>query len=87
MTNERAPKAADITDAAVLDIVADLSHAIYPPWSKSDASYGHPVDRWSIEKRLPAYPGKVVLAKLRSMVKRGVLDGCACGCRGDFISP
>lgn len=29
-------------------------------------------------------PWKVVLAKLRALVKRKLLDGCACGCRGDF---
>lgn len=32
-------------------------------------------------------PQKVVLAKLRSMVKRHVIRGCACGCRGDFELP
>lgn len=30
------------------------------------------------------YPWKVVAAKCRALVKRGLLDGCACGCRGDF---
>ena len=30
------------------------------------------------------FPPKVVLAKLRSMVKRGLIEGCTCGCRGDF---
>jgi len=39
---------------------------------------------WEIQRALSEFPPKVVLAKLRSMVKRGVLDGCACGCRGDF---
>ena len=27
---------------------------------------------------------KLVLSKLRSMVRRKILDGCTCGCRGDF---
>lgn len=31
-----------------------------------------------------AFPPKVVMAKLRSMIRRGLMDGCACGCRGDF---
>ncbi len=32
----------------------------------------------------PQYPYKVVLAKLRSAYKRGLVDGCPCGCRGDW---
>lgn len=25
------------------------------------------------------------LAKLRGMISRGLITGCACGCRGDFV--
>lgn len=32
----------------------------------------------------PGYPEKVVLAKARKLIRRGLLDGCYCGCRGDF---
>jgi hypothetical protein len=27
---------------------------------------------------------KLALAKMKSLIKRGLVDGCACGCRGDF---
>lgn len=27
---------------------------------------------------------KLALAKMRSLIKRGLVDGCACGCRGNF---
>jgi hypothetical protein len=30
------------------------------------------------------YPDKVIRAKMRSLVKQGYLNGCNCGCRGDF---
>lgn len=40
--------------------------------------------RWGIGQELWEYPEKVLLAKLRALVKRGLLDGCPCGCRGDF---
>jgi hypothetical protein len=46
-----------------------------------------PVSRYEIRDTLPDVPEKVLLAKLRSMVKRKVIDGCACGCRGDFTLP
>lgn len=29
-------------------------------------------------------PPKVLLAKLAAMKRRGLIDGCACGCRGDW---
>lgn len=37
-----------------------------------------------IQAALAPIPPKVVLAKLRSMVKRFVAEGCTCGCRGNF---
>lgn len=33
---------------------------------------------------LRAFPRKVLAAKLASLVRRGLIDGCACGCRGDW---
>ena len=31
---------------------------------------------------------KLILAKMRQLMKRGLVDGCSCGCRGDFeITP
>ncbi len=44
---------------------------------------------WDLVEHLSAYPPKVVLAKLQSSVKRGVIGGHACSisppyCRGDF---
>lgn len=27
---------------------------------------------------------KLILAKMRQLMKRGLVDGCSCGCRGDF---
>ncbi len=34
---------------------------------------------------LMALPKRVVLAKAQRLINQGVIDGCACGCRGDFI--
>jgi hypothetical protein len=49
------------------------------------ATYEHrTATRWDIEEELWEYPPKVLLAKLRRLVTRGLLDGCGCGCRGDF---
>jgi len=29
-------------------------------------------------------PPKLALAKMKSMIRKGLVEGCACGCRGDF---
>ena len=33
----------------------------------------------------PETPKKVKLAKMRRLIERGLVDGCPCGCRGDFV--
>ncbi len=68
-------QAKDISDAQIMDAQAAVR-----------GRYG--VDRWAttwdIQAHLSQFPPKVVLAKLRSARKRGLLNGCACGCRGDW---
>ena len=38
---------------------------------------------WTIADR-EGWPVKVAMAKLRKMERQGLVDGCACGCRGDW---
>lgn len=38
-------------------------------------------------KHFPFYPEKVVHAKLKQLLKRKLIDGCPCGCRGDWHIP
>ena len=33
----------------------------------------------------PAVSDKLVLAKMRVLIRKGYVDGCDCGCRGDFV--
>lgn len=32
----------------------------------------------------PNTPTRLILAKMKSLIRRGLVDGCSCGCRGDF---
>lgn len=71
-------QAKDITDQVMLAALA--------------ATRGrHGVPQWStlrdVQAHLATLPPKVVQAKLRSMIKRKLIGGCACGCRGDFEIP
>lgn len=33
----------------------------------------------------PSVPEKVVRAKMNQLIKRKLVDGCGCGCRGDYV--
>jgi hypothetical protein len=46
---------------------------------------GSPLSQNSVQHAMP--PGvapKLALAKMRMLMRRGWVDGCPCGCRGDF---
>ena len=46
--------------------------------------FGNEYER-SVTRAFPAEtPSKLVLAKMAKLIRRGVIDGCPCGCRGDF---
>lgn len=66
-------KAADLPDASVLRAV-DESCRDRGMWSSTSA----------IAEVFPQAPFKVVAAKLSKLLKRKLLTGCDCGCRGDW---
>lgn len=81
--------ARDISDELFLRAVDRATGVWAPRWAL----------RWDVERVLgglpigrdvrsisdvPGVPSKVVLAKFRRVKGRGLVDGCDCGCRGDF---
>lgn len=87
-------KAADITDEAFLDAVDEVARLRSEPgrpwtigasrWDVATVLAGHPELVGVSTADWPNMPPKVVLAKARKLIRRGLLDGCDCGCRGDF---
>jgi len=88
-------KAADISDEAFLDAIRTVHrvrHHDNPQWIGASiwdiaaTLEGHP--EWCGQSQATdgsvQIPEKVVRAKARRLVKRGLVDGCTCGCRGDF---
>lgn len=75
--------ARDIPDEAFLDAVRRAAKgSCATRWDIGSALAGLPVPTdFSTE---PPIPEKVVLAKARRLIKRGLIDGRCCGCRGDF---
>jgi hypothetical protein len=79
-------KAADIADEAVLAFLAGLppnrwaTHFSRQGWTEAERAQAMP----SVHDVAPGMPEKVVRAKLGQLKKRGLVDGCGCGCRGDW---
>lgn len=65
-------KAADIPDEEALFAVAHMQTCAF--WATI----------WDIEEILPRWPTKVLQAKMSRLIQRGLIDGCDCGCRGDY---
>lgn len=63
-------KCSQIPDAPILRAIADCR----PSWAN-----------WpDIFPVLAGLPWKLQKAKMASLINRGLICGCACGCRGDF---
>ena len=69
----RRMKASDVDDRAFLAVVAGYNDAT-----------GHWCLTHTVEGEFAAFPPKVLQAKARKLIRRGLMDGCACGCRGDY---
>src|SRR5678815_4892395 len=94
-------QAKDISDDAVISLVRACNEARCNgdetwgwhggrPGYKHDPNtpaQGHWANLYDITKALGNPPEKVVLAKLRRLINRGLITGCGCGCRGDFEIP
>lgn len=87
-------QAKDIPDEKILAIVREFNEGNrLPRFIRREAflteyEWNAEGPRWcltfDLEERMPDIPPKVILAKCRSLIKRGKMHGCPCGCRGDF---
>lgn len=72
----------DIPDRPVLQFLATLNGRWANRFSNED---GTPYNERSILHAMPAgTPDKLALAKMRMLMRRRLVQGCGCGCRGDF---
>jgi len=82
-------QAKHIEDKAVLDVIDTLINSEWQRGllmgSKTLKRY-ITASRWDIVDAFKPIPWKIVQAKLTSLKKRGLIDGCAgCTCRGSFV--
>lgn len=83
----------DIPDLPILDLVRkcsdqEVSIGDYQPiWATQFGPDGDNWDGYANSVRLampPGVPDRLVLAKMEGLIRRGLVQGCTCGCRGDF---
>lgn len=86
----RLPQAKDISDERILNILRAgkvrrvMIRQPNGTWEPGVVSEPARLSLTEVEEQLPGYPPKVVCAKLSALIRRGVIDGCACGCSGQF---
>ncbi|AWN02413.1 membrane protein [Mycobacterium phage Kanely] len=80
--------ARDIPDPTFLRAVEEATGAVAPGWAmRGDVTRllgGVPLGADLPSEDVPGVPWKVVLAKFRRCRGRGLVEGCDCGCRGDW---
>ncbi len=70
----------DIPDEPILRLLAERPGTWHTCWDASGSG--------AMPTVLPAMPKeclpKLALAKMAMLIRRGLVHGCTCGCRGDF---
>jgi hypothetical protein len=78
-------QAKDIDDVFFLravDYACNTTHSI--AFGTESGDIPHWSFRWDLERLMPMFPERVILAKASALIRRGLMSGCDCGCRGDF---
>lgn len=74
-------QANDIPEVAVLQFLESLNGSPATWFDNEGELFAN-----SVQHGMPAgVPPKIALAKMAAMIRKELVDGCACGCRGDFI--
>ncbi|AHZ95633.1 hypothetical protein PBI_OKIROE_72 [Mycobacterium phage OkiRoe] len=87
MTAPNYRHARDIPDTVFLHAVFAGQRAMHGAAMRQDVTRllgGLPADAPVPAAEVPGVPWKVVVAKFRRVAGRGLVDGCDCGCRGDW---
>ncbi len=81
-------QAKDIDDVFFLRLVEWMSGEAYPPTPWPDHGPWTIFPHWifvsNLERVMPFFPTEVIVAEAAALIRRGLLEGCRCGCRGDF---
>lgn len=70
-------KCKDINELYILEFLNNLYPHVACSFGKEFTNSIH--NAFTIE-----IPNKLLLAKMKKLIRQNLVDGCACGCRGDF---
>ncbi len=72
----------DVPDRPILEFLL----AAGGEWRFSYSLNGSEYDARSVLTVMPpGTPRPLAVAKMGTLIRRGLVSGCACGCRGDFV--
>lgn len=72
----------DIPDLPILEFLVSLN-GDWGTWYV----WKNEIPEESVVRAMPSgvtVPEKLILAKMKTLIRRGLVSGCGCGCRGDF---
>jgi hypothetical protein len=77
-------KTSDIPDEPILKLLAE--HQGYWTFWGDDNRLSWPSESmiYTISFPIENVPRKLIHSKWKSLIRRGLIGGCDCGCRGDF---
>lgn len=78
MATAKSQQAKDITDTEILAAIRDICD------QRASAGNAHWAFRWDLYEAFPGSHEKVVQAKIRALLRRELVTGCGCMCRGDL---
>ncbi len=72
-----------IKDISTLDVLQHLysRHVGGMCWSTWCKGFDNSID---VAMGFPDLPDNLVRAKMKSLIQKGLVSGCYCGCRGDY---
>lgn len=70
-------QAKDIPDEPILRFLSQQTQ-----WATHGDGYSMPTVQDAVP---PGTPLKIQLSKMRMLLRRGLVGGCPCGCRGDWL--
>lgn len=76
-------QAKDIDDREFLSVIRECSTLPWGSGMPNEKGYRW-VHTWDIEAARPDWPYPVFQAKAKALIRRKLLSGCPCGCRGDY---
>lgn len=70
----------DIPNLPILQFLLKADYKPNRPWATWFERYDN-----SVTRAMPkGVPENLVRAKMNMLIRRGLVDGCSCGCRGDY---